>query len=460
MVRAQQFLIILSLIVSASYGINRLVPVRAQRQPTSSPTKEFGQFGRDGQQGIPGNNGSNGDKRVIFALGKRIEVDVSGVDGENGQEGMAGENALCTPQPFPIDFHLRGASGGNGADGGDGGNGGDAGSVTIYYQNPKDLAQIKINAAGGKGGRGGIAGAGGLGCLCTQLHWQQQICRDPAGELNYSCRVESFTCHDGINGRAGRDGQNGSDGLLGHLTLIKSTSPLPPSRVRAEITVASFIQQPLLLSLNQWRFSEGALSLLATGSIISDKYREFIGRQEFDFRLVWNAPQSWQDFGTEKVDVALSSAGTVEVLFPEDVWTQSQIWPRDSITEFEITYALRENEARQLTRADFTGNYSQLKLVLVDLARKSDVLTTEFQIKYRSATDREGKRFQIRYEGEIPSTLVSRSGQRFILEIGKLPGLAREFLKPGLPIGIELIITRSLGERSTIQTINWEGTIR
>jgi hypothetical protein len=96
----------------------------------------------------------------------------------------------------------------------------------------------------------------------------------------------------------------------------------------------------------------------------------------------------------------------------------------------------------------------------VDLAQKSDLIDTQFQLKYRSTDKDSGReRYRTRYEGEIPAELVRRDRNRFILELGKLP-IDSRFLQSGISVEIELTLTRSFGGRSAQQDINWQSEIR
>jgi len=121
---------------------------------------------------------------------------------------------------------------------------------------------------------------------------------------------------------------------------------------------------------------------------------------------------------------------------------------------------IRQSEVTKLKVADFGNSGSNLNLNMVDLASKSDLVATEFKIKYRtSEEDRNRSDFETRYEGNIPSELVTRDHNRFIIALGKLP-INSNFLRSGVGVEIELVATRSLGGNSTEQKIDWEGSVR
>lgn len=131
--------------------------------------------------------------------------------------------------------------------------------------------------------------------------------------------------------------------------------------------------------------------------------------------------------------------------------------------QFVVANVILRKEATQLKRADFSGSGSELSFALIDSAGKSDLIATQFRIKYK--TSNSGDRFRAdydyrtRFEGNIPAELVSRSNNRFVVNIGKLP-IEPQYLKTGLPVEIELVATRSFAGRSAEQKIEWRGEIR
>ena len=422
----------------------------------------FGRNGRSGIDGARGRDGAKGRDRTIFVDGKEIELDLSGQDGGHGQDGSHGGNAVCYGQPFYGNHNVYGSTGGNGGDGGNGGNGGDGGDLTVYY-NDLDLQKIYVQALGGRGGEAGRGGYSGSGCQCSQFSWTQKVCTGTPGYLGYHCTIQNFSCISGTEGISGTDGQHGRDGRLGRLRIIHGSEPLADDRPSAEVSLSQLQNKIVPLSLNIWETKDGARSLLASGSQIDNRYSKFIERLERNFELVWQAKQPLTGVGEENLTVTLDKNKQIKVLDPEDVWLSSTLSKLEDTTQYIVAAVVRRSEVTKLTRADFKGNKSALNFVVVDRAGKSDILETEFEIKYRTATDGDrfdyDRRYRTRYEGQIPSELVSRSRHRFVLNLGKLP-IKEGFLRTGVPVEIELVITRSLGERSAQQIINWRGVIR
>ncbi|MBE9129835.1 collagen-like protein, partial [Coleofasciculus sp. LEGE 07081] len=314
----------------------------------------------------------------------------------------------------------------------------------------------------GRGGRPGRGAYSGEGCQCQDRRWEREICKGSPGSSDYHCTTEKFYCEDGREGRDGRDGRDGKEGQLGTLTLIQRSEVLPPDRPTATLAMPELKDKIYRLSLNQWQTKGGTASLLAPGSVIADQYREFLNRIDGSFQLVWNSDRSIADFYNQKITLNLKEDKQVEVSLPEEVWWEGTTSQENGVTQLVISNAILEREATELTRADFLGNGQNLTFSLVDLAGKSDLISTQFWIKYRTASGDRFRRFydyRTRYEGNIPAELVTRNNNRFTLNLGKLP-IEREFLKPGVPLDVELVAIRSFAGHSAEQKITWQGEIK
>ncbi|HEY9795534.1 MAG TPA: hypothetical protein V6D30_07825 [Leptolyngbyaceae cyanobacterium] len=429
----------------------------------SAQASDFGHNGRDGFNGQAGRKGRDGESQTIFADGSPVNLDLSGKDGEDGEDGRDGSDANCGSQPRDVNRDLRAPDGGGGGNGGNGGNGGDGGSLSVYYTNLADLKKISVRTAGGRGGRSGRRAYGGEGCRCQERRWERQTCTGTPGSPDYRCTTRKFDCEDGKDGTDGTDGRDGSDGQLGSLTLINRSEPLAPDKPTATVSMPELKDRVFALSKNKWETHNGAASLLAPGSMIADQYREFIERIESSFQLVWNAERSLSDFNGQDVTISLEDDKQVKVSFPEDVWVDGTTSQQNGVTQFVASAVILKSEATQLKRSDFSGNGPDLNFVLIDAARKSNLVSTQFRIKYSST--RSGDRFdrdydyRTRYEGNIPAELVSRDNNRFTLNLGKLP-IESQFLRPGVAIKIDLVATRSFAGNSTEQKIQWKGEIR
>ncbi|NEP57393.1 MAG: collagen-like protein [Symploca sp. SIO2G7] len=426
--------------------------------------REYGRDGHNGNEGRKGKKGRDGQSLTVFADGSPLNLELSGEDGLDGEDGRNGKDARCGHQNWDVNYNLRGADGGNGGNGGDGGDGGHGGSLTLHYTNLVDLRSIYVRAEGGRTGRSGRSGYGGEGCQCESRHWKKTTCTGTPGNPDYSCQTEEFSCRNGKDGKDGRDGRDGNPGRLGTLAIINSTEPLSPDQPTATVAMSQLQGKVFNLSKNKWQTRSGAVSLLAPGSIIDNQYREFVERIESSFELVWKAPRSITNFpGEQNLTLTLQDNRQVKVDFPEEVWAEGTTSQQDGITRFTVSNAIHQKEATQLTRADFSGNGTNLTFSLVDKAGKSNLVTTEFWLKYRTARTRPGFRrtadYRTRYESNIPQELVKRHNNHFTLDIGKLP-IESQYLKPGVAVDIQIVATRSFGERSTEQKIDWKGEIR
>jgi hypothetical protein len=245
--------------------------------------------------------------------------------------------------------------------------------------------------------------------------------------------------------------------------LIQRSEALPPDNPTATVGMAQLKDQIFALSKNIFQTRNGAASVLAPGSVMADQYLEFVERAESSFQVVWNATRPISDFAGEQVKVSLEDDKKVKVSFPEEVWVDGTTSQQGGTTQFVATNVILKKEATQLKRADFSGSGTDLNFAVIDAAGKSELIATQFRIKYKvsESGDRFRERFdyRTRYEGDIPAELVTRSNNRFVLNLGKLP-IAPQYLKSGLPVEIELVATRSFAGRSTEQKIEWRGEIR
>ncbi|AFZ17422.1 hypothetical protein [Allocoleopsis franciscana] len=429
----------------------------------NAQASDFGRDGRNGSDGQTGRRGRDGQSQTIFANGSPVNLDLSGEDGLDGDDGREGDDADCGRQPRDVDRNLRAADGGKGGNGGNGGDGGNGGSLTIYYTNPADLKQIFVRATGGRGARGGRRAEGGRGCNCRDRNWEIQTCKGTPGSPDYSCKTRKFSCEDGRDGSNGSDGKDGSDGTLGRITLIQRSETLAADNPTVTVGMAQLKDQVFPLSKNIFQTRKGASSVLAPGSVMADQYLEFVERAESSFQVVWNATRPITDFAREQVKVSLEDDKQVKVSFPEEVWVDGTTSQQGGTTQFIASNVILKKEATQLKRADFSGSGTDLNFAVIDAAGKSDLITTQFRIKYKvsESGDRFRDRFdyRTRYEGDIPAELVTRSNNRFVINIGKLP-ISPQYLKSGLPVEIELVATRSFAGRSAEQKIEWRGEIR
>ena len=420
----------------------------------ASKVEDFGKRGEDGSGGERGQNGRDSDSLTVFADGSPMTLDLSGEDGFGGNNGTEGTNAACETELKDKSNNLQASNGGHGGDGGDGGVGGAGGSLTVYTTDPSHLQQIYVVATGGEGGEAGIGGEGGEGCKCPVSYWNEQTCKGKPGSSNYSCTTKELQCADGYNGRKGRSGRSGRKGRLGTLTVINLDKSLAPDRPQATLTIGALKDRGFTLSRNEWETKTGATDLLAPGSIVADEYQELIERHESTVLLVWDASQPVAEFAEERITLALDSDNNPNLKFPDDLWLETSEIKRDTISEFFVYNAVKEKDVTRLKHEGISGSGTNLKLNIVDRAGKSDILDTNFSIRYRvskSANDLGFHRafdYKTKYEGEVPADVIEKNGDRFTINLGQLP-IPEEFLKRGTAIEVRVVANRSLGDKYT-----------
>lgn len=431
--------------------VSYLLPATAQLDKCqwialSASIETYGSKGVDGTKGEDGKNGQNSDSLTIFSDGSPLTLNLVGRDGENGGNGEAGQAGNCDSQPLDVKTNLQAPSGGNGGNSGNGGNGGNGGILTVYSTNPANLRQIYVNTSGGKGGQSGTAGQGGQGCNCEEPYWTVETCQGKPGDQNYRCTTENFQCFNGRDGVSGISGTIGQDGNVGQLVLINLNKPLDPDQNAATVTLAQLKDRGFTLSKNQWETRQGATALFAPGSVINDQYRALVERQEKSFILIWNAPQSFDKFADHTMTLSLGENQAIDVTIPQNIWIEATTQQQNNLTEFVVYNAILESEAVRLQESQLLGSGTNLQLTITDQADLSNLINTRFKVKY--STTRSDPRFRpvsdysTKFDGEIPPELVTRNGNIFTLDIGKLPIDEGNF-RPDLGVEIEITATRS-----------------
>ena len=427
----------------------------------AAEVESLGEDGERGEDGLKGVNGRNSDNLTVFADGSSMTLDLAGGDGAVGEQGIKGYEAFCDEAEEKAGKNLRGADGGNGGDGGDGGVGGNAGSLTVYTTEKEHLKQIYVIAAGGEGGTPGTAGEGGAGCECDRPYWNEETCFGDPGSANYSCTTEEFQCTDGYSGRKGRDGRKGRNGKIGNLTLINLDKSLSPDFPEVTAPISELKGRGFTLSKNIWQSRDGAASLFAPGSIIADKYKELVTRHEHTVLLVWDAPQPVENFSEKKITLSLKGEDDANIFLPEDLWLETKAVKRDNLTELFVFNAVRTEDVADLTIDGLFGQGTNLELDIFDEAKQSDLIATDFSLKYRVGEPSEEKNFfggsstvyKTKYEGTIPPEAIAKEGSLFTLKLGELP-IPPEYLQPGLEVELEVTAKRTLGDNSRAKKLS------
>ena len=415
-------------------------------------TREFGQDARHGRNGRAGRDGRDGSSRTIRANGDPARIDLAGTDGEDGGYGENAEWVRCRRQPRNERHNLQAADGGNGGQGGNGGRGGHGGNLTVHYSNLDNLSQILVTASGGRGGYGGRGGDGTYGCECDDDRWTVEVCKDG------TCNEENYRCYDGRDGVDGRNGADGTNGGLGKLVLINQLEPVPEANPNQSQTVANLADKTVTLSRNLWETRSGATNLLASGSIIANEYEAYLGHIDRQFTLDWQASQPAQSF-TESVDLTLQPDGQVDIDFPDAYWLLGETINDETLTTYRVDGIVPVAEVTQLAMGRVDGRSRTFEVNVVDLAQRSDVLETRFEVRYStSRDDGRRRRYEVAFDGPLPEELVQQDHNRFTLALGRLP-IRSQLLSGGTQAEVEIKIIRSYGSNSAEQTVTWQGQI-
>ena len=413
-----------------------------------------GQRGRRGRSGRDGRDGRNGADKEITIDGSPINLDLSGVAGRDGEYGREGADARCSSIDINGRSEIELADGGRGGDGGKGGDGGDGGSLTVVYSQLEHLKQVNVRSPGGDGGLGGDGGDGGIGCTC------------PFNVFDSSSNGSNnrIRCRSGRDGSLGRAGRDGSDGQPGTLYLVKQGEQLRSEHPTTVVSMSSLAQgTPIDLSNNIWKSYSGASQLLHPDSVIADTYNEYIKRLEKKVVPQWKESRPASDFDEQEIGLELTEQDELAVTYPQEVWLDVEISDTQQNTLLTVNNAITEAETTDLARGSISGNEESLVFTLIDQARKSDTLNTQFEIKLKTSNNRfddsdDSVRYKTRYEGIVPAAAVKRDGQRFNVALGQLP-IDSKYLRSGTLVEVRLTAIRSLGGNSAEQKISWSGRI-
>lgn len=376
-------------LVALLLGIFTAVNVYAQAQ-------FFGVLGRSGVDGRFGRNGLSGQEQVIKAGDRAITYDLTGGDGEDGENAVLGENASQCLQPLESTFNLVGAQGGNGGNGGNGGSGGNGGNATIYFAELAQLKNVTLKNSGGRPRRGGLGAQGGAGCTCQQFSWEINYCvyelrSQPLKEPNapwsavrqttdrcsgnyladkllqfpstsqdkiYRYRWEfvgqdrqdRFTCENGAQGQNGKNGSDGISGAYGRIWLVKGTS-IPPEKLTHAEKVSTLSSKSIPFIKNNWLEKNGLRQILASGSNVSDSYL-LLETKRRSLNVVWSTTKSYADLGDPTIEAAIVPSGKLDLTIPGTL--ESFTEEQSDATIVKIVNGIHPNRLQQFK---FKGFY-------------------------------------------------------------------------------------------------------
>ena len=341
------------------------------------------------------------------------------------------------------------ANGESGLAGSNGGNGGNGGDLTIYYQNRSDLRQVLVDSSPGRGGSGGRGSRGTRGCGCPVSSWK--------------VNGKTYTCKPGHRGSRGSNGNDGRNGNMGQLRIIAGKTPIAGDNPLYGAPLSTISSQTIPLTLNRWYKQSGALGLLQINSKISDEYLEYRDRLEKTATVKWNAKSGINEYGTQGVTVRLQENGEIGFEFKDrELWSVVEQIDTSKGAVVSINAVVHQRDVTKLTPGISDKRDREFTLAVIDSGAKSDLVGTQFAVKIKTGggngiPNRLGNA-ETYYEGVIPSNLVTRDYNRFLLNLGALP-VPSDTFKPGNDVQVEIKAVRSLGSRSITQTIDWSGTV-
>ena len=244
------------------------------------------------------------------------------------------------------------------------------------------------------------------------------------------------------------------------MTLINLDKSLSPDFPEVTAPISELKGRGFTLSRNIWQNNDNASSLFAPGSIVADKYKELVDRHEHTVLLVWDAPQPVEDFGDKKITLSLKGEDDANISLPKDLWLETKTIKRDNLTELFVFNAIETENVADLNIEGLFGQGNNLELAILDEAKKSDLVATDFKIDYKVGEEAENKSifgnnttYKTKYQGTIPPEAIALEDNVFTLKLGELP-IPPEYLQPGLKVEIEVIAERSLGDNSQVKKLS------
>ncbi|MEL6787356.1 MAG: collagen-like protein, partial [Cyanobacteria bacterium J06607_15] len=134
---------------------------------------------------------------------------------------------------------------------------------------------------------------------------------------------------------------------------------------------------------------------------------------------------------------------------------------RDNLTEIFVFNAVKTKDVADLTIDGLFGQGTNLELDVFDEAEQSNLIDTDFIVKYRVGEESEKKNFfgrsstvyKTKFEGAIPPEAIAQAGNLFTLKLGELP-IPPEYLQPDTKVEVEVTAKRSLGENSKVKKMS------
>jgi|GEM_PF-5148400 len=365
---------------------------------------------------------------VVQAKGQPERLLLNGRDGRDGGQGRDGyhgsdgSNGYCRTERDRADGG-DGQDGGNGDDGDRGENGSSGGDVLVQFEDPSHLRMIYIQALGGEGGRGGPGGYGGRG-----------------GRGGYGCNG-GRNGFDGRDGRNGYVGSNGSQGADGTLYIKRGFEELLPSATDVSISLRQLFAETTTIRKNFWLEKSGARTLLAPGSVVSNRYFDYQRTTTLFVKGILTSDQKLsEEILGQRLSVRFNSAYTEpEITFNNDriIVFLSREQEGDTFT-YKIDSIYNSDDYFHF-RAGIRGEIgNNRRILLSDLKTNWKALPTTLQVRIRG-----GSTFA------VPSGAIRVSPYGPEILIAKVPGLSRY---EGQSVSAEVVMTRNLKGRMLVRS--------
>ncbi len=394
--------------------------------------------GRDGPNGRDGRSGESGNSVSLYARdGGNYNLDAH--DGEYAENGQPGQDAYnCYIYQYP-DYDLKAANGGDGGRGGNGGTGGSGGHITIYGKDQSNLKNIFVSSRGGRGGDAGYGSRGGQACYCPSMNWQ----------FRYTCRVNNqdqicyrtHYCANGQNGRDGYSGQHGLNGNAGHLTLIPLDQNLPSENPSISLPIAQTIGNTQTLSKHIWEERMGAISVLAPGSFLDNRYTLYKETRTKNMEVRWEAANVRAEESGLYANFSFDGVSDY-IQFTGDALVQTIRELENQKTIYKVTQFYFGRDIRDLRPARLFGRGKETKFFIENASNLGNIGNLDIHLIIKKKKVLHNKTL---FEGLVPASVIARAANGFTITVGAISVEPEDnYDENGDKYEVELKITRSL----------------
>lgn len=221
----------------------------------------------------------------------------------------------------------------------------------------------------------------------------------------------------------------------------------------ASVSLKNLESSGTTLLAHIWEQRSGAMSLLAAGSRVSDRFTNYVKTSYAHVSLLWSASQPLVDFQDLRAQLSFNGS-TLNASIP-NTWAATKVINEGASEDYllEVSHIYKEAELARFEVQEIRGEENALELVVRDTMNQPAPLRAEFAIEIDEKRRRPGSRPHRRYyyrevfDGMIPERLVERQGDLYILKIGQLDFTSRA-KDDGSELRIDLVSTHKLNGQS------------